>query len=135
MEWQVQQIRSFDFEDFERRLAKKIEGEFRGNKRLFDHTLEVVSNVKKIVSREGGKMDVLVTIAYMHELGASKYKGEAGVIYEGKGILEEKCDYCSSRAKELLTELQFPTEKIEKVSSLLGSNTCFELKRAHHSVP
>lgn len=135
LEWQVQELKSFDFDNFEKKLAKKLEGEFRGRKRLFDHTLEVVGNMKKIVAREGGKMDVLVTIAYLHELATPVYRGDSAVVFEGRSFLQEKCVECGRQARGILDELKFPQEKLDRVVRCLELNDCLELKRAHHNIP
>ena len=133
MEWQVQQIATFDFEKFEKRLSKKVEGELRNHKRLFDHTIEVVDNMKAIVSREGGKMDVLVTAAYLHELATPRMKyGDSATIFEGRTLLEEKKMISGRLAREVLNELKFPSEKTEVVAKYLELGDSLELKRAHH---
>jgi len=134
LEWQVQQMKSFEFDKFERKLAKRLEIEFRNRRRLFDHTLDVVNNMKKIVAREGGKMDVLVTVAYMHELATPSYRGDSASVYEGRRFLEEKCLMCSKLARQILDELKYPQEKTEYVVRRLECNDCLELKRAHHNV-
>ncbi len=134
MEWQVQQLKSFDFEKFEKRLSKRVETELRNHKRLFTHTNEVVGNMKSIVSREGGKMDILVTAAYLHELATPRMRyGEEASIFEGRTLLEEKKMISGRIAREVLTELDFPQEKVEIVAKYLELGDSLELKRAHHN--
>lgn len=135
LEWQIQQLKSFDFDKFERKLSKRLEPEFKNRKRLFDHTLDVVGNMKRIVAREGGKMEVLVTIAYMHELATPSYRGDSAMVFEGRNLLQEKCASCAKQAREILSELKFPEEKIGLVVRGIERNDCLELKRAHHNVP
>lgn len=134
LEWQVQQLKSFDFEKFEKRLSKRVELELRNHKRLFGHTQEVVDNMKSIVSREGGKMDVLVTAAYLHELATPRVRyGDSATIFGGRTLLEEKKMISGRMARELLSELSFPQEKAELVARYLERGDALELKRAHHN--
>ena len=121
---------SFDFEDFEPKLRNRVSKEL--TKTDFDHTLQVVKNMKRFVSMEGGKLDVLVTASYMHEIG----KGDKTVILshelDDKSPVVQRFAACALRAKEILASLKFPVEKAEEVTRYLSKNECVELKRAHH---
>ena len=123
---------SFDFEEFEPKLRSRVAQEL--TKTDFDHTLTVVKNMKRFVSMEGGKLDVLVAASYLHEIG----KGDKAVILshelEEKSPLVQRYAACALRAKEILVALKFPEEKAEEVARYLTKNECVELKRAHHSM-
>ena len=122
---------SFDYEDFEPKLQQRIFKELP--KIDYLHTIQVVKNMKRYVSMQGGKYDILVTAAYLHEVG----KGDKTIIlsHELNDIspLLQKCAVNAKRAREILDSIGFPTERGEAVYAYLCKGECFELKRAHHS--
>lgn len=122
---------SFDYEDFEPKLQQRIFKEL--SKTDYVHTMQVVKNMKRYVSMQGGKYDLLVTAAYLHEIG----KGDTTVVLshelDGMSALLQKASVTAQKAKEILDSLDFPTDKSEAVFVYLCKGECFELKRAHHS--
>ncbi len=122
---------SFDYEDFEPKLQQRVFKEL--SKTDYLHTMQVVKNMKRYVSMQGGKYDLLVTAAYMHEVG----KGDNTIMLSHKlddiSPLLQKCAVNARKAKEILESIDFPIDKAEAVFAYLCKGECFELKRAHHS--
>jgi len=118
------------YDEFEERLKDRVCRELRGRKDVLTHTFDVVKNMKRLVVLEGGRRDVLVTLAYLHEIALL---GEGTTIGD-KSVVMRRCAACATRATNVLIELGFPQEKAVTVAKLLESNDCLELKRAHHLI-
>ncbi len=123
---------SFDFDDFEPKLRKRVAQEL--SRTDFGHTLQVVKNIKRYLSMEGGKYDVLVAVAYLHEVG----KGERTVLLssqlEDLSPVMQRYYLTALKAKEVLLSLKFPAATAEEVARYLSRGECVELKRAHHTL-
>ncbi len=126
------QARFKDFDDFELVLKDSVQRELRGRQSDWMHTLAVVQNMKRLVSVEGGKRDILVPLAYVHEI--ARPKGDVTVLYPGRTAVLQRCAFCAEHAKTLLLSLGFPEDKAINIARLLESNECMELKRAHHAI-
>ncbi|MBI3588677.1 hypothetical protein HY995_00505 [Candidatus Micrarchaeota archaeon] len=123
--------KSFDFDAFEERLKARVSHELP--KTDFEHTISVVKNMKRLVTMEGGKRDILVAVAYLHELGRGDNTVVLGAKLEERTLMYARCTSCATKAREVLCELNFPQEKVVQVKQLLETNSCIELKRAHHA--
>ena len=128
---QLVRPKEFSFEDFEVQLKGRVQKEFRNHDPEWKHTLEVVKNMKRLVTMEGGKLDILVCCAYFHELGHIGVT-EGSTVFSGKPIYAQRGYIAAKKAREILSGLTFGSQKTEEVAVLLESNTCLELKRAHH---
>ncbi len=128
---QTQIIAFKDYDEFEERLRAAVERELHGRKEDLMHTQSVVKNMKRLVILEGGRRDILVTLAYLHEISRA---GDSAVIDPARSAVMQRCSLCAGHAKSMLAELGFPEAKANQVVALLESNACMELKRAHHQI-
>jgi len=119
------------FDDFESLLKERVSQDLEEWPDVLQHTFDVVQNMKRLVVREGGPMDILVCVAYLHE-AAHAERGE--VVLDGKSLTMARAEVCSRQAAIILRELGFPLDKAERVQNLLARNECVELKRAHHRI-
>ncbi len=131
---QIQQVKGFDFDAFELQLKNRVAKEFRGHGQEWKHTLDVVKNIKRLVTLEGGKLDLLVCTAYLHELGHLGVMGDGAVMFPDKPVFIQRGLIAGQKARQILAELGFDGAKVEQVARLLETNSCIELKRAHHHV-
>jgi len=119
------------FDDFESLLKERVSQDLAEWPDVLQHTLDVVQNMKRLVVREGGPMDILVCVAYLHEVA----RAEAGdIVLDGKSLTMARAEVCSKQAAAILSELGFPSEKAVRVQNLLARNECVELKRSHHRI-
>lgn len=131
VELQMLKPKEFAFEDFEVSLKTRVSKEFKNHESEWKHTLEVVKNIKRLVTREGGKLDILVCAAYFHELGHIAVE-EGTSNFSGKPIYIQRGLVAGQKARTILSELSLDQRKVSEVANLLESNNSIELKRAHH---
>ncbi len=130
-ELQMLKQKEFAFEDFEVTLKTRVSKEFKTHQPEWKHTLEVVKNIKRLVTMEGGKRDILVCAAYFHELGHIAVENGTSE-FVGKPIYVQRGLVAGQKARTILSELSFDPKKTHEVANLLESNNSLELKRAHH---
>ncbi len=130
-ELQLLRPKEFSFEDFEVQLKSRVQKEFRSHDPEWKHTIEVVKNMKRLVTMEGGKLDILVCCAYFHELGHIGVS-EGSMLFPDKPVYIQRGLIAGKKAREILSNISFDSCKTEEVAMLLESNNCLELTRAHH---
>ena len=86
------------------KIKSHFENDFSGHD--WDHILRVLNNAKYIQSQEGGDLDVVILGALLHDISDHKMNG--GILNHG-GI----------KAREILSEMQYESELIEKVVDLV----------------
>jgi uncharacterized protein len=94
-------------EEFYERLKEKILPYFKSDDgHGFDHTERVYRNALKISDEEDIDIDIIKASALLHDIARCKETEENGICHAEEG---------SRIAKEILEEMNFPQEKIQKV--------------------
>jgi HD superfamily phosphodiesterase len=96
----------------------------------WSHTLRVVEFGKALAEAEGGDQEVLLAALVLHDIGWSQVDFSDFVeapIFQKKDTrsVQEHMAQGARKAREILTELEFPTEKTELVLRII----------AHHDQP
>lgn len=124
----------FKFDDFEKHLRERVHYALKERPDDFKHTLRVVDNIKQLITREGGSMETLVPVAYLHEVVNFNYLayGDTAFTLEGrKKISETHYMQVSEKARKILDGIGFPNDKSERVIKVLAAGHPIELQKAH----
>jgi putative nucleotidyltransferase with HDIG domain len=91
---------------------------FRNDFRRMTHALEVLKQAERIMENtEGYDPDIVVAAALLHDVGI---KPSEELLGYNNGKTQEK--YGPPVAAELLKNIDFPQEKITKVSEIIGNH-------------
>ena len=87
-----------------------------------EHTLNVVKLIKEILKKEKGDFEVLIPVAYLHDVGYSGlFRGGEKL---GKTNWHSKLEEHMVKGKqisiEILSKLRFPKRLIERISLMVG---------------
>ena len=100
------------------RIAKLLVDYFENDFRRITHALEVMKHAEKIMeSRDGCDYEIVIACSLLHDVGIKP--SEAALGYNNGRTQEE---YGPPVAKELLTSIGFPHEKIVKVCDIIGNH-------------
>lgn len=89
--------------------------------RYYPHTLQVVANMKKIMESSPLDKKVLLTSAYLHDIGYSAPYGKdfVGNIESQKLKIRLHCETGANITRSILTQMKVEPEIIEKVANLV----------------
>ncbi len=119
-------------EELEKGLEEKIKDLFLNSvPRYYDHTMSVVSNMKKILERENLGEEgpvVLTTAAYLHDIGyVAPYGNDfVGNIEDQSVKIPTHCETGVEISERLLSELGFDEKTAARVVHLVS---------VHHGTP
>ena len=104
------------------RIAGAMIDFFEGDNRRIEHALKVWHYAETIAEKYPGyDEDILVAVSLLHDVGI---KLSEDILGYNNGQTQE--EYGPDAAEKILTELDFPSEKIGKVREIIGN---------HHSAP
>lgn len=96
------------------KITEKAKEFFKGGTHDWDHTLRVYKLAMKLGEKEGADLEILKCAALLHDIGRSEEtKQQGGVCHARIG---------AERAEEILKELNYSSEMIEKISHCIRSH-------------
>jgi len=122
------------FEDFEKLLKERVHYALKDRPQDFKHTLKVVDSIKQLITREGGSMETLVPVAYLHEVISFNYLayGDTAFTLEGrKKISETHYQQVCDKGRKILDGIGYPSDKTDRVLKILLAGHPIELQKAH----
>jgi HD superfamily phosphodiesterase len=100
------------------KIAKLLADYFRNDFRRITHALEVLKYAEQIMENTRGyDYDIVIAVALLHDVGI---KPSEEILGYNNGKTQEK--YGPPVAEELLKSIDFPREKITKVSEIIGNH-------------
>lgn len=111
-----------NIQDFETKLDKKVRQIFEGTvPKYYDHTLKVVSNMKKLYETSALDKQLLLAAAYLHDIGYSLpyQSGFVGEIEDQNLKIEIHCREGSELARKILSELGVESSIVNRVAYLV----------------
>ena len=100
------------------RIVKALSDFFNDDYRRIEHALRVLHHADNLArGREDCDEDIVVACALLHDVGIKPSEEELG--YNDGKTQEE---YGPPIVDELLREMSFPAEKIEKVKQIVGNH-------------
>jgi putative nucleotidyltransferase with HDIG domain len=109
-------------QEFEAKLDQKVKKLFeRSVPKYYEHTLEVVSNMKRLYKTSAINKQLLLAAAYLHDIGYSlPYRGNfVGEIKDQNLKIEIHCQKGSELARKILDELGVGSSTVERVTYLV----------------
>ena len=100
------------------KIAKLLTDYFRNDYRRITHALEVLKYAEQIMENTRDyDYDIVIAAALLHDVGI---KPSEEILGYNNGKTQEK--YGPPVAEELLKSIDFPREKITKVSEIIGNH-------------
>jgi putative nucleotidyltransferase with HDIG domain len=100
------------------KITKLLIDYFRDDFRRMTHALEVLKQAERIMEKtQGYDPDIVIASALLHDVGI---KPSEELLGYNNGKTQEK--YGPPVAAELLKNIDFPQEKITKVSEIIGNH-------------
>ncbi|MFQ6044429.1 MAG: HD domain-containing protein [Candidatus Poribacteria bacterium] len=109
-------------QEFETKLDKKVKRLFESSvPKYYEHTLKVVSNMKKLYKASPLDKQLLLAAAYLHDIGYSLpyRRGFVGEIEDQNLKIEIHCREGSELAREILSELGVERSIVDRVAYLI----------------
>jgi hypothetical protein len=104
----------------ESKLLKHLESAFSHDDWTFRHTLSSVDAMKKIVGAEWANEKVLVTAMYLHDIGYATLLKKDYSLDDRINAKKEHMEIGAADAKNILKELKYSQEEIEKIVHLIS---------------
>jgi HD superfamily phosphodiesterase len=99
-------------------VVKLLIAHFGEDDRRIDHAMKVLVQAEQIRDgREDVDLDILIAVALLHDVGIKPSEEELGY---NNGKTQER--YGPPLAEEMLQSIEFPPEKIEIVSRIIGNH-------------
>jgi HD superfamily phosphodiesterase len=97
----------------------------RGRQNDWEHTLRAMEYGKALLAEEGGDPEIVITALALHDIGWSQVPKEdffQAPIFEKKDTpsAREHMEQGALLARQILEELGFPAEKMEKILSIIA---------------
>ena len=102
------------------KITKAMAEFFEEDYRRITHALEVLKHAETIFEQDtypGADIDIVIASALLHDVGIKPSETELG--YNNGKTQEE---YGPPIVREMLTELDFPENKVEKVAKIVGNH-------------
>ncbi|MHC4534260.1 MAG: HD domain-containing protein [Planctomycetota bacterium] len=109
--------------EFEAKVDAKVKERFLESvPRYYEHTLQVVDNMKSIMARTTQTLTLLIAVAYLHDIGYSVPYGDdyAGNITEQSVKIKVHSEAEARIAKEILEELGTESPLVKRVAYLVS---------------
>jgi len=109
--------------EFEEKLDAKVKERFLESvPRYYEHTLQVVDNMKSIMAQTPQNLTLLLAAAYLHDIGYSAPYGDgyAGNIKEQSVKIKVHSEAGARIAREVLKDLGAEPSFVERVAYLVS---------------